>query len=175
MIGTVRPGDVDPLEDLLERPDVRLFREAVDHLLDTFRAERVLGVDVDDPPVQAAEFLRELGVDGHLVDDLALAGPEFSVNLRDRLRLKTPADQFVELGDQRLEFLDIFSLIQDIPACFEASDIRHLPGGEDHLFCGPFADLGRFGEIRRCGRCNALNGSVSGLAKFIGSGGPDTG
>ena len=51
MVGTVRPGDVDPLEDFFDRADIHIHRESVDHLLNTLRAERVLGIDVDDTPM----------------------------------------------------------------------------------------------------------------------------
>ncbi len=173
MVGAVCPGNVDALEDLLHRTEVRTLREAVDHLLDTLRAERVLGVDVYDAPVQPAKVFGELGVDGQLVDELALPGPELPVHLGYRLRLKTPADQFVELGDQGAEFLDVLPLVQYIPARLEPADIRHLPCGEDHLLRGPLADLGRLGEIRRGGRCNALDGPVARLAEFFGGGRPD--
>ena len=106
------------------------------------------------------------------MDELALPRPKLPINLSYCLCLKTPTDQFVELGDQRLQFLDIFSLIQDIPACLEASDIRHLSGGQDHLLGSPLADLRRLGEIRCDGRCNALDGSIASLAEFIGGGWP---
>jgi len=43
-----RPGDVNAFEDILKNSEIRVLRKSVDHLFNTFRTERVLGIDVDD-------------------------------------------------------------------------------------------------------------------------------
>ncbi len=117
--------------------------------------------------MEAADLLWELDVDGHLVGDLGLAGPELAVDFGDRLRLDTAAEQVVDLVDVPAQLADLVSPLEDRRAGLEPADVGGTASGANDVRGRGLADVGRVRQFRRRGDGQTLIGVEACIVKFV--------
>src|SRR5512137_83395 len=115
------PCNVDVVQELLWVGVID--PEPMHHLLNTFRTECVLGIDIYGTSVKSSLVFGKLDVNCHLVDNLALTGTKFTIHLGYSLGLQSPTHQGIEFWNAERKFPDILSLFEDVLSGLEPADI----------------------------------------------------
>jgi len=91
------------------------------------------------------------------------------------LSLDAAAEHVVDLGDQPLEFADLFASFEHVRSGFESADVGRAPCGLNDVVRVRFADIGGVREFARTRDGDALIRIIPVLPELVSGCGADTG